>query len=121
MPERIENIREFLENAITSKGFWISLLATIMKIVLSIRQQKFHWFIALSDFLFGTLAGYSTYEWASESASLSHFQIIVLTLLSSLNAFLIVMLITDPKIIKVLLNRYLRTNFDIKKNEKKTN
>ncbi len=93
---------------LTSKGTLIGLIAGFLKVMQDIREGRFKWVIATTDITASSIVGYSIYSWASESQTLASWQIIGLTVMFSLNAFLVIKIITEPDLIKQLLRGWFK-------------
>lgn len=85
---------------LSSKGTLIGFFAGIVKIMQSIRLGTFKWLIAMTDLVAGALVGYTTWELAMGVETLSSWQQYVLTIFASLNAFIIIGIITDKEFVK---------------------
>lgn len=94
--------------AMFSKGTLIGFLAGVLRILVAIRAGRFVWLIALTDIVGSTLVGNITYEWVSYSG-LENWQVLFITCFSSLNAFVILSIITDPKLVNALFSRWIET------------
>ena len=96
---------------IVSKGTLIGLFSGILKVMQDIRTKTFKWYLALTDIFGSTIVGYTMYEWASESETLKNWQIILITVIFSLNAFVFIGVLTNPKVLGILVKKY--TKIDI--------
>lgn len=105
----MEGVKEWLDEMVT-KGVVIGVVAGILKIMQDVRVKSFKWHIAITDLFASSVVGYSVYEWASEAKSLHEWQIIMITVILSLNAFLVVKILTDPKMITLLIRGWLKSN-----------
>ncbi len=93
---------------IKTKGFLIGFFSALMKVMQDVRGATFKWVIALTDLIAGTSVGYSVYQWSSESEQLANWQIYGLTIMFSLNAFLVVKIVTEPKIVQQLIKSWFK-------------
>lgn len=114
----IDGLEKFFY-AILTKGLAIGLFAGILKIMQDIRIKSFRWHIALTDLFASGVVGYSIYEWASEAKSLHEWQVILITVILSLNAFLVVKILTDPKMITMLIKNWLKVNANVEESDSK--
>ncbi len=92
MTEVIDGLAQLIYN----KGVIIGFLAGFTKGVYHMRAGSFIWYAVLGDIVLATLTGYTVYEFANESKILASWQVYLLTLMLSLNAFLVVGLLLDP-------------------------
>ncbi len=98
-----------------SKGTAIGLFSGLLKLMQDIRNGVFKWYIALTDIVASTVVGYSVYEWAGESQRLDKWQVIILTIMLSLNAFVVVKILTNPKVVTALFKTVTKIDVDEKK------
>jgi len=54
--------------------------------------------------------GYTTFEWAASSVVLSQWQVYLVTVFSSLNAFLIMKTFNDPEVFKKIISTWLKSD-----------
>lgn len=97
-----------LTDLIQHKGLVIGLWAAVLKVVLAIRTSVFQWFIAISDLIITPLMGLSFYDFAAPSPYLEEWQVVLLTFFISINTFVVVAVITNPRFIKSVLSSFLR-------------
>lgn len=105
----MDNFKEWIVMIFT-KGLIIGIFAGLLKIMQDMRTRTFKWYIALTDLFASMVVGYSIYEWASEAKSLHEWQKIMITVILSLNAFLVVKILTDPKMITLLIRNWIKVN-----------
>ena len=113
-----------IKSAIESKGFLIGLFMGLLKTFQDIRAEysnnpKFSikdvkWFIVFTDLFASTFVGYTVYEWSSESDILSSLQVTGLTIFLSINSFIVIKVITDPKLVKKLIGGWIKSKTEIK-------
>ncbi|MHA1401534.1 MAG: hypothetical protein ACTSQE_14385 [Candidatus Heimdallarchaeaceae archaeon] len=89
------------------KGIIIGLVAGMLKIFSAINKGKFNWSKAMVGLASATLMGYFIYN-LGINAGMSMSIIIPATAISSFNSFLIVDLITDPKLLSLLVDKYVK-------------
>ena len=95
---------------VESQGFLIGFFCGLLKIMQDIRNNNFKLLIVITDISASSVVGYSIHQWASESDKLSNWQVVVLTIILSLNAFFVVKIITSPKLIKGLLATWFKVD-----------
>ncbi len=110
----INKIMSIFEN----NGFWIGFFAGVLKIMQDVRASRFKWIIAITDLSAATIVGYSVYQWASESNRLASWQVVGLTVMFSLNAFLVIKIITEPSLVKKIIQSWFKVDLNDNNNEK---
>lgn len=92
-----------------TKGFIIGFFSGLLKVMQNIRSGTFKWMIAITDMVAAIIAGYSVYQWASDSEVLDEWQVVFLTIVIALNTFIVVRLFTDP----VMFRRMIKSWFKV--------
>jgi len=110
---------KMIDKIFENNGFWIGFLAGVLKIMQDLRNAKFRWLIAITDLSASTIVGYSVYAWASESNQLANWQVIGLTIMFSLNAFLVIKIITEPTVVRNIIQSWFK--IDLENNNNKQN
>lgn len=110
---------KMIDKIFENNGFWIGFLAGILKIMQDLRNAKFRWLIAITDLSASTIVGYSVYVWASESNQLANWQVIGLTIMFSLNAFVVIKIITEPTVVRNIIQSWFK--IDLENNNNKQN
>lgn len=110
---------KILYTILMSKGTMIGLFSGILKAMQDLRTKSFKWYIAVTDIFAATVVGYTVYEWAGESENLAEWQIILLTVILSLNAFLVVGFLTNPKVVALIFKSIIKINIPEKKENDK--
>ena len=91
-----------------SKGTYLGFISGLFKVMLDVRENKFKWKIALSDLIGSTAMGYTVYAWAGESETLQAWQVYFITVFMSINAFVVIKIITEPDLVKKLFRTYFK-------------
>lgn len=93
--------------ALMTKGTAIGALAGFMRILLAIRMGTFRWGHALTDVVGAVVMGHIVYDWASLSG-IAEWQVILITLFSSVNAFLVIAFITDVRLMMYVFSMLIK-------------
>lgn len=98
-----------------SKGALIGFFGGLLKVMQDARLGLFKWVKATTELIASTGVGVIMFEWINESSSLSGWKVNFLTLLFSLNAFLLVKVFTDPEVLKAIIGTWIKKIPEINK------
>ena len=96
---------------LTHKGLLIGLGLGLFKVMQAMRSGKFKWTVAATDMLGSMIMGYGSWEMAI-TAELSMPVVVAVTVMLSLNAFLVVHIFTNPAVFKALVKTFTKVDVD---------
>ena len=102
MQNQVGKCMETVLGILTQKGFIIGVLSAISKSALAIRKGDFSFVMFITDLIFTPIVGHAIWKIAMDS-HIPEWQALILTIVISINTFLLIALLTSPKAFKVLL------------------
>ena len=106
-----------LQSLIAHKGLLIGLFLGVFKVMQSMRSGNVKVIFLVTDIIGSTLMGYGAWEMGLE-ADLARPVLIAVTIIMSLNAFIIIPLATNPMVLRAFVKAFTKVDIGPKRDDK---
>jgi len=95
-----------------NKGLFVGFLSGCVAVLHSVRNGQFKWHIAVPDLISATIVGHATWALTSSIGSIEEWEMLVLTIIMSINSFIVVGFLLNGELLKKYVSKTFGVNFD---------